>query len=302
MSGPTLRPTTAGDLPALSRLTEAVFGRRRSPELLRWLLLSDRPGLDLQSRVVEQDGEVVGHVAVLCSRYGCRDRVVVGSHPVLWMVAPEARGRAGIVLGRWCLSHQDFTTVVGGTPTSRTILDKRHFVRAALAIEIRLPTRAAGAAAGSGCELVAYDGVNGAQAPDGVMVGLADPSHLHWLADCPQLASRLLTLRIAGTTTGPVLLYVNRRVDPPSGRIVHLPWCGGRWDQALRLALEELAGAGCASASLLVTCPELLAAARELGGEPFYERPVFFRKQREMPEPAGWHLSYLEGDLAYRRV
>ncbi len=311
MSEPRLRPTTAADLATLSRLTETVFGRRRAPELLCWLLLHTDEGLDLASRVAVDSGRVVGHVAVLRSRYRWRGRAATGSHPLLWMVAPEARGRAGLRLGRWCLSHGDFTLIVGGTPTSRKILGHRHFTVAGRAVELRLPTAAGSRprARVGGTELLPYEPAAAAAGDEtGPLVNLAAPAHLRWLAACPTLESRLYTLARAGAPLGPVLLYVNRRVDPPRGRIVHLPWAGAGWREPLRLALDELAAAGCRSASLLATDPGLLEAAAALGGEPFYERPVLYRQAPRPASPAAawreplWHLTYLEADLAYRRV
>jgi hypothetical protein len=100
-----------------------------------------------------------------------------------------------------------------------------------------------------------------------------------------------------------VLLYWQRRSDPPAGRIVHLPWLGeAGWRAGLAPILERLAGGGCESASLLAADPGLIQAATALGGRPFYERPVWFRAAAELEEPADWHLTYLEGDLAYRNV
>jgi hypothetical protein len=99
-----------------------------------------------------------------------------------------------------------------------------------------------------------------------------------------------------------VLLYIDRRATPPGARIVHLPSTPDDLAGALRRILAELAAAGCARASYLASCPAQQSAALQLGGEPFYERPIFFRAQRDLPTPAAWHLSYLEGDLAYRRI
>ena len=138
----TLRRTTEADLPAISELTEAVFGRRRSLDVLRWLLLSAQPGLDVMSEVAvnNDDGRLVGHVGVLKSLYQWGEHIAVGAHPMLWMLHPDARGRIGIQLGHACTRSGDFSLVVGGTPASKPIMDKRRFVRSAATTELRLPT------------------------------------------------------------------------------------------------------------------------------------------------------------------
>jgi len=337
-----LRTTSEGDLPALSELTEVVFGRRRSVELLRWLVLGGDTGVALESRVAVRDGRVVGHAGFLSGRYRWGARIAVGVHPILWMVAPEARGQAGMQLGGWCTDRGDFSLVIGGTPMSQPILDRRRFVRGGVAVELRLPT--AGAPADGEWELAPWEETDAAIEPRGAGPGSAPPeprpqvgaaaatsrkdprrrpereaargpssgaapvrhlpapSRLRWLAACPALEARLLTLRREGRSIGPVVLFVDRRPGPPRGRVVHLPDVETDLAGALRCVLAALATAGCASASYLTTAPEQRAAAESLGGEPFYERPIFYRDQAGLQAPPGWHLSYLEGDLSYRRL
>ena len=139
-------------------------------------------------------------------------------------------------------------------------------------------------------------------APEGTLVNAAAPGHLQWLAACPELDGLLFTLDGQGGEQGPVLLYVNRASDPPTGRIVHLPWLAGGAEQALAACLERLRQEGCAEASVLTTEPSLLQAVKSLGGETCYRRPLWFRKPNGEVKPDRFHLTYLEGDLAYRRV
>lgn len=301
----TLRPTTEADLPAISELTEAVFGRRRSPEVLRWLLLSAQPGLDLQSEVAinDDDGRIVGHVGSLKCLYQWGQHIAVGAHPMLWMLHPDARGRIGIQLGHTGTRVGDFSLVVGGTPNSKPIMERRRFVRTATTTELRLPTDAAGAAVAGDLELQPFEPAPTRLLPaTGPVVSLPTPARLNWLAACPTLETRLFSVYRDGENLGPMLLYVNRRGDEPSGRIVHLPRADDDWGAFVRLALAELASAGCKSASILATCDNQLETVTALGGEPFYERVIYFRNQSGLPEASSWHLSYLEGDLAYRRV
>ena len=300
----TLRPTTEEDLPAIADLTEVAFGRRRSLDVLRWLLLSAQPGLDVQSEVAinDDDGRLVGHVGVLKSLYQWSEHIAVGAHPMLWMLHPDACGRIGIQIGHACTRSGDFSLVVGGTPKSKPIMERRRFVRSATTTELRLPTSAGEAGAG-GLELRPFEPAPTRLLPAaGPVVSLPSPARLKWLAACPTLETRLFSLFRDGRNIGPVLLYVNRRGEQTSGRIVHLPWADGDWGAFVKIALTELEVAGCESASILTTCDEQLETVRELGAEPFYERVIYFRNQSGLPDASGWHLSYLEGDMAYRRV
>lgn len=298
---PNLRPTRPEDLPAISDLTEAVFGRRRSPELLDWLLLSGEAGGVRESRVAEADGRIVGHVGRIKSRYAWRGRVVSGGHPILWMLSPQARGQIGVQQGHWCTEHGDLSLVLGGTPASRPIMERRGFIDAGVATEVRLP--AGDARSGGEIRLEAGEPV-AAPAPgaDGPVVNLAEAERLCWLAACPELEARLLRARRGDELLGPVLLYLNRGPETTTGRIVHLPWSSGAGPALLDAALAELARAGCTTASVLTTSAEQLETAVARGGEPFYERPIYFRNQAGLTDPRRWHLTYLEGDLGYRGV
>lgn len=298
---PSLRPTRPDDLPAISDLTEIVFGRRRSAELLHWLLLSEEPGWARESRVAEVDGRIVGHVGRIKSRYQWRQRIVSGGHPMLWMLSPEARGQIGIQQAYWGTEYGDLCLVLGGTPSSRAFMERRGFVNLGAASEVRLPTNAAGSA---GDIVLEPDdsAASPALGPDAPIVQVPEPGRLRWLAACPELEAKLFAARHGETPLGPVLLYIDRNGGAPSGRIVHMPWGPAAEGPLLDAALAELARAGCPTASVLTSSREQLEAALERGGEPFYERPIYFRNQSGLPEAPRWHLTYLEGDLGYRGV
>jgi hypothetical protein len=299
-----LRPTSESELPRLSELTEVVYGVRREPEVLRWLLFHRGAGPDVESLVAERRGRIVGHVASLRCRYRIRDEVVTGAHRMLWMVEQGSRGRAGVPLaGR--APETDFEVVLGGTAATRAMLVMRGFREVGEALEVRLSTAAA-AGAGTmqtGLALVDFDpAADGPAAPPDTLVNLAEPDHLAWLAACPEHDGLLFTLERSGETLGPVLLYVNRANDPPTGRIVHLPYLAEGAGPALAAVLDRLGREGCAEATVLATEEGLLRVAESLGGEVFYRRPLWFRNPNGSVEPESFYLTYMEGDLAYRRV
>ena len=330
-----LRPTAESEVGRLSELTETVYGVRREPEVLRWLLFQPGAGREVESLVAERRGRVVGHVASLECRYRVHGRTVSGAHRMLWMVEADARGAAGVPLaGR--SPDTDFEVVLGGTAATKAMLVMRGFREVGEALEVRLPTGAAREAAGAGVvaaeeagggratgsggrrsgpgprrgrpdamELRDWDpAVRAAPTGDDMLVNVADPDHLAWLASCPEHDALLLTLESAGKPLGPVLLYVNRANDPPTGRIVHMPYLadGAGPARALGVILDRLRREGCEEASVLATESQLLQAAESLGGEVFYRRPLWFRNPNGEVAPGRFYLTYMEGDLAYRRV
>ena len=298
-----LRAGAESDLQRLSDLTEIVYGLRREPDILRWLLFNGPPGPEIESLVAERQGEVVGHVGSLNSSYRIHDRIARGAHRMLWMVEHGSRGAAGVPLGG-SVPDAEFEIVLGGTPTTQAILELRGFQRVGEACEFRLSTaiRESGAS-GLRAELLPFDpDVVAADAGSGRLVNAADPGHLAWLAACPEHSGLLFTLALGGQRVGPLLLYVNRANASPTGRIVHLPFLRGGVQPALRATLVELARQGCGEATVLVTEDGLLAAAESLGGETIYRRPLWFRNPSGEIEPASFYLTYMEGDLAYRRV
>ena len=299
-----LRPTAESELPRLSELTEIVYGVRREPEVLRWLLFHSGAGPEVESLVAERRGRVVGHVASLHCRYRVHGGTVTGAHRMLWMVERGSRGRAGVPLaGR--TPDTDFEVVLGGTAATKAMLVMRGFREVGEALEVRLSTAAAAGATTrqTGLALVGFDpAAAGPPAPRDTLVNLAEPDHLAWLAACPEHEGLLFTLERSSEPVGPVLLYVNRAHDPPTGRIVHMPYLPEGADSALAVVLDRLGREGCAEASVLTTEGGLLRAAESLGGDVFYRRPLWFRNPNRAVEPARFYLTYMEGDLAYRRV
>ena len=301
-----LRPTTESELDRLSELTEIVYGVRREPEVLRWLLFHGDRGPEVESLVAERGGRVVGHVASLECRYRIHGRTVVGAHRMLWMVEADARGAAGVPLGGRS-PDTDFEIVLGGTAATKAILVMRGFRQVGEALEVRLstsrPGKALAATDGPSITLRDYDpAVRALPAADDMLVNVADPEHLAWLGSCPKHDSLLFTLERSGEALGPVLLYVNSANSPPTGRIVHMPYLEEDTASALAAILDRLAREGCAEASVLTTEGGLLQATESLGGGVFYRRPLWFRNPNGRVAPDRFYLTYMEGDLAYRRV
>lgn len=298
-----LRATRESDLPQLSDLTFEVFGKRRDPELLAWLLSNRRCPEQIDSWVAELDGRVVGHTAVLKSRYLMGTRRSTGAHAYLWMVAEEHRGDAGVALARRVVTHGDFLVVLGGTPTTQAILSGRRFTVLTEALEYLIHTGDCGGSEAS--DLVARSSFETVDPAPGAISNVAAPEHLEWLADCPELEAHRFAFERDGRSLGPVLVYVNRTESPTAGRLVHMPYLGEDpevWLGGLRQVGRELSALGCSAWSVLATHPALIAACEAAGGEVIGQRPVWLRERNEVLAEGPWHLTYLEGDLAYRRV
>jgi hypothetical protein len=308
-----IRRTTAEDLPRVSELTEEIFGRRRSLEMLRWLLENRRDPTLIESWVVARRGLIAGHVAVLTCRYhlaraGREPQELSGAHAVLWMVQANDRG-VGIPLGTKVVINDGFVIVVGGSPTTQAILRARAYRNVVTANEVRwplaAPTTNSTNSAGDGSGLGLIEGLvppTGAlPTAEGLVTNQATPENLTWLAECPELRSWLGTLTRDGQALGPVLLLAEATGD--SGRIAHLPFLGDdleAWHQALRCCGDHLARMGCRHLSILVTDQVLAEACRRFGGETYGTRPVWIKGSREVYEADRWYLTYLEGDLGYR--
>lgn len=303
MTDVVVRATEERDLPRISDLTEKVFGLRRGVDVLGWLLT--RAPRRVESWVAERGDEIVGHTAVVRSRYGANGAWATGAHAFLWMVDERFRGDAGMMLGRTIVGYGDFLIVLGGTATTQAILTGRRFVQVAEAKEFRF-SREPETAAERVLRLVEGDAAGEASSrPETVTANEAAADHLAWLAGCPELEAARFTLERDGRPLGPVLLYVNRRASPVSGRIVHLPFLGdddAAWSAALAAVGRELARRGCRTWSALATHPAAAGACAAAGAEVAGTRPVWVRERHKILGPEAWHLTYLEGDLAYRRV
>lgn len=305
MSALAVRPTREDDLPRISDLTERVFGVRRDPDLLRWLLRNPHAPDQIDSWVADRDGEILGHVAILKSGYLARGRRLTGAHAFLWMVEADSRGDAGLCLGRTIVRYDDFLIVLGGSPATKTILSGRRFSQAEEAREYLF--RRPAPAEDDGFDLSDGNGAadEAVPAPPTVCVNEATSEHLDWLAECPELEAHRFALAAGGRSLGPVLVYVNRRTSPACGRLVHLPYLGDepeRWTSALGRIGREFERLQSPSWSVLATHPALVEACEATGADLVGRRPVWFRKRRDVPGTEAWHLTYLEGDLAYRRV
>jgi hypothetical protein len=296
-------PTEDFHLPGISDLTHEVFGLRRPVSLLQWLLANPYWPDQVDSWVMVSNERVVGHTAVLKCSYVCPEGLVTGAHAFLWMVLPEFRGRASVGLGVRISEYDDFLLILGGSATTKTILAGRNFTQATEAREYRFSPRGASQ---DRIDLVpGAPGSDSSPSPTSVVANCADPRHLRWLADCPELESHRFTLHADGEAMGEVQLFVNHEPSTPSGRLVHIPYLGhdpAIWIQALIAVGFELEKLGCGSVSLLATHPALVEAAEEMGAEITGLRPVWMKERSRSPSGGPWHLTYLEGDLAYRRV
>ena len=97
MSGIVIRPETPEDIPAISRVNEAAFGRPVEGELV--IALRDRGAL-IVSFVAVVDNEVVGHIAFspMTAEPPVPDVNLMGLGPVAVLPEHQARGIGGLLI------------------------------------------------------------------------------------------------------------------------------------------------------------------------------------------------------------
>lgn len=333
-----IRGTTEADIDGIRRL----YGYGETCEELKWALLHPLNGCASRSFVaVAPDGKVAGHAAGIVSRYRYKGSELTGVHPVFWIVDPACRGKGiGAELMRKALALGDFSFIIGGAEGSHAmyplfglrfkfniypyhkILDPVRYLRMPgddlpkkIAKTLYLMTgrvkKTAQAACGQGVELEPYkDGATVAnQAPDAAFANSQNGSHINWLLSCPLLKAAAFVIKRDKKAVGIALCYINDKKGVRSGRLVHLSHLGSDialWHAALCGLERFFRENGCAVISTLASHPANIEALKDLGyvaakkGRPFF---VSDAKQR-LPDVAdsSWHLTFFEGDMAYRGV
>lgn len=323
--GPSVRSGVRADLEAIGQL----FTPAKPSALLQWLVSEDGGGL--RSLVATQDNRIVGHVAYTRSTFTDGERTLTGVYPILWKVREDLKGALGLRLLTRVLSFGDFSYIIGGSaaaqklyrvfgyralfdiPGFRKTLNLRGLGaglftrRGAQAVRMRsravlsmLGSRPATRAAFVPGEWTARPAVSPVP---GTMLNAVTPSLLQWAAACPVVESHGGMLHLDDRPVGPVLCYVRRgRSEPVTGTIVHAPYLGAdpdAWSAAVYAIERHLASLGCSRITMLASDDSLALALTANGFVVDRLLPFWYRGKGE---PASrWYLSYLEGDLGFRK-
>jgi hypothetical protein len=139
--------------------------------------------------------------------------------------------------------------------------------------------------------------------PDSLVVNAATADHLDWLMNSPVVTAHRFTIRRAGKPIGMALCYLDTKFGTTCGRIVHISHLGdnpGLWVGAIRALEDFLISRGASIISTLASATEMIEALEDRGHLVTHSLPFWLRDRKKHFEGAAWHLSYLEGDLAYR--
>ena len=316
---PVVRPTSDADLAAVGRL----FTPAKSPELLRWLLADPDDPTSIRSWVATLDDEVVGHVGYTRSSFTDGRRMMTGVYPVVWKVREGARGGVGLQLLSRVFDHGDFSFIIGGSAQARKLyrvlgykllfhvptyrktrnlrgLGLRLFSRAgARVVKLRSQSIVGNVLARSQSSKLQ----TAATPQSAVFANHATASILNWAAACPEVETRLVRVSTRPDEDLQAVVYVRRPTrGPVAGTIVYLPYLGDevdRWRRVLQCAETVLAESGCSHITVMACDPTLRDALSTCGFALDKQLPFWFRG-RSAP-PSAWHLTYLEGDLGYRK-
>ncbi|MCK6621133.1 MAG: hypothetical protein HUU32_11855 [Calditrichaceae bacterium] len=322
-----IRQTTAADLEGVAKLWHP---RRRDPDIFRWLL-ADSHGR-LRSFVAVSGEKIVGHIGYIISDYRFNGASYKGVFTIEWLVDEASGKQAALPLYSKVLKMGDFTFVIGGTEVVwkiypllkfKTPLQVSRFLKVTRPLPylkalnhdplrkivktafysrgllLRKPLPANGELA-----LVPYDG-NAPILPgsDLAVANETQKEHIEWLMKVPGVDAYPFTLRKDGKPAGTALCYVQEIEGVVCGRIVHVSYLGkevGFWRQVLRQLEQFLTQKGCCIITTLASDPHFVQALKQNGHFVFRESPFWLRDPKGRFEGASWHLTYLEGDLAYR--
>lgn len=323
-----IRPGREEDLAGVACLWHP---RQRDPKVFRWLLSNG--GEDLRSFVAMAGDRVVGHIGYVMSEYQYRGKNYKGVFTIEWKVDDNEGKQAALSLYSKVLKLGDFTFVIGGTDVVAKIyphlkfqvplqvsryqkvtrplqyfkaLDsspvkkfpKTAFYSRTLLLP-RPPSR------NGDIELAPYDGSFSPAADDSTVANAFKKEHIQWLMSAPDMMSYLFSICRKGKPIGAGLCYVQNSGGVVTGRIVHISNLGNDlslWRGAVRKIDQFLVERGCCIITTVASHPLLEKALNDNGHILLRKSPFWLRDTKKHFSGAPWHLTYLEGDMAYRGV
>lgn len=323
-----IRPTTEADLENIARLW---LPRQRDPQTFKWLLSSG--GEEPRSYVAVAGDQIVGHIGYVMSDYRYKGKTYKGVFTIEWKVDEGDGKKAALSLYSKVMKLGDFTFVIGGTDVVAKIyphlkfnvpLHVSRYLKVTRPLQYfkalnnnflkklpktayysrnlfvpKLPSR------NGDIELAAYEGNHPDIPADAAVVNESKDGHLQWLMRAPNMAAYPFTIRRKGRAIGTALCYVQNSGGIVTGRIVHVSYLGeeaGLWNHVVNLLDNFLVGKGCCVITAMASHPRFDKALRDNGHIFLRKSPFWLRDTQKHFTDAAWHLTYLEGDLAYRHV
>lgn len=320
-----IRQAHPTDLEGIVRL---FLPQKRNPEALNWVLTG--PDGKMRSLVAEADGRIVGHLGYIENEYRFGEKTFRGVFSIEWIVDP-AFGQAGLKLYSQVMKMGDFTYVIGGTKIVNEMypllrfhvpLEVKRFLKVmrplAYGKALDCPlwkkvaktlwfgrTRLIPAPNGNrSVSLTPYEpGELPPLHPTNMVVNAVSADHFDWLCRPPTLTAHRFTIRQMGRPIGTALVYVEQQFGTICGRIVHISHLGDNpplWQGTVRVLEQFLVTQGCCIITTLASAFEMIEALEDRGHLVTHSLPFWLRDRKKHFAGADWHLTYLEGDLAYR--
>jgi len=335
-----IRKGKINDLTDIQNLICSVNHVNFSLDYLSWLLQDPFDSNQLNSLVLLDNGRLIGHVGYIKSHYQAEGNVLSGSHPFLLAILSEYRG---LGLGKELLlqaaSIGDISLIFEGTQDAikvypgvgyKKILNLRLYRKW---LNWPIPEQIKSQSLKMyGYNLItllinmSFFKVPANKKTDRLPLVFSDYSlentefftgldarisnipkkeTIEWFLQCPTL--KALSLRVGEDKfdLGILMMYINDHGKYKTGRILHLPNCGGN-EQKWRLVLKEAEfyfhKEGCNQVSVCSSHPIYTKVLFGMGYLPMSTRAIWLRDPDNLTLDKEWHVTYLEGDNGFRGV
>jgi hypothetical protein len=135
-----------------------------------------------------------------------------------------------------------------------------------------------------------------------VVQNLTPAEQLRWALACPEVEAHHFDLTVEDESVGSVICYVRQSWGGLLGTVVHIPHLGsqrGVWSAAIGEIERFFFAKGCSRITVMASDQVFAGALLECGFASDRILPFWFRGHNDLP--TSWHLTLLEGDLAYRK-
>jgi hypothetical protein len=323
-----VRPTREEDLEGITRLWHP---RQRDPNVFRWLLSNG--GEELRSYVAAAGDQIVGHIGYVMSEYSYKGTSYKGVFTIEWKVDEGFGKQAALALYSKMLKLGDFTFVIGGTDVVAKIyphlkfrvpLQVTRFLKVTRPLQYfkvlnsnllkKIPKTAfylrtllvpKFSSRNGNIELLPFDDNEQPVTDDFTVANEFKKDHIQWLMNAPGMMSYLFSIRKKGRAIGTVLCYVQNIGGIVTGRIVHISNLGkdiSLWREVVRKIDQFLIERDCCIITTMASYSLFEKALNENGHLAVRKSPFWLRDTKKYFTDANWHLTYMEGDMAYREV
>lgn len=325
-----IREAQADDIPAI---VDLWLPRKRDPEVFKWL--HQNADGTFRSFVADVNGRIVGHIGYVKADYAFQGQLHEGVFSIEWLVDDKFK-QAALPLYSKVLKIGQFTFVIGGTEIVNKMYPLMKF-KAPLYVSrflkvtkpmtyfgllknpplkklvktvyysrglIRRPSFALQSDISLKAHNNPYDYEN-LSFDTSVAENDASPDYMEWLLNVPGVSATHFSIFQKKHQIGKALCYIEKSGDIFTGRIVHISFLGNEirvWRDVLKFLEDYLKKSGCCIITAMASHPYYIQALNNSGFVYLRQSPFWLRDRKDLFKEAEWHLTYLEGDLAYRNL